>query len=273
MIIVPKVDENWEPVDGPIMDALAQSHVFEIQLLSKDICTAFLKATQVLDKIQSKVRLTEVILHMPLGLHELEYAAANSYLRSQVYELFFRTHSYGLHHGIRFHVLFHIPDSMEKFIGFGGMELLYSLLASQLNTCVLLENSTRAITLDKDKPLALEKLFETFEHPKLGICWDICHFQSSENAYDRVYSLTSRQIENIRSVHFSCTLNHDGYRQKSTHGQPHPTLEMLQEDLQYMRSKGVDPEKVWMVLEVAEVDYVKRTGLVHELDLFSQLNN
>lgn len=273
MIIVPKVDENWIPCEGPILDALRISRILEIQMLSKHIRESFVKCTKLLDNLLELTLLTNVILHMPLGLHELEYAAANTALRYETYDLFVQTDIYGRKHGVVFHVLFHVHDSMQRFVGFGGMELLHTLVKADFSTRVLLENSTRSITLDKDKPITLEQLFSQFSDPKLGMCLDICHLQSSENAYSRTYSLNSEQLQNIRSLHFSCTLNGDGYKFKSNHGQPHPTLTSVFRDLKYLQNKGVEIDKVWMVLEVAEEDYVNRPNLISEIQLLQKADS
>ena len=271
MIVVPKVDENWVPSEGPILDALKVSRVIEIQMINKTIHESFEKCTVLLDALLELVPLTDVILHMPLGLHELEYAAANPALHFETYDLFIKTDLYGRKHGVVFHVLFHINDSMEKFIGFGGMEFLTTLIKTSFSTTVLLENSTRSITLDKDAPITLERIFDCVSSPKLGMCFDICHLQSSENAYGRTYSLSSSQLENIQSVHFSCTLNNDGYKFKANHGQPHPTLASVLKDLKYLKDKGVDPDKVWLVIEVDEKDYANRPNLIHELQLLQKV--
>lgn len=41
MIIVPKVDENWIPREGAILDALHSSKVIEIQMLSHQLSESF----------------------------------------------------------------------------------------------------------------------------------------------------------------------------------------------------------------------------------------
>lgn len=57
---------------------------------------------------------------------------------------------------------------------------------------------------------------------------------------------------------------------RDTHGQPHPTLLSVMEDLKYLEVKGVDIDKVWLVLEVAETDYSNRPNLIHEIKLLQE---
>lgn len=267
--VVPKVDQNWDCCDATIIDRIRKAKALEIQLLGPDLEEAYKKAFEMLNKLEG---LENVILHMPNAYNIIELSACNQELKKKVEKMFFESDEYGKRHGIQFYVLFHIMDNYKHFVDFGGLPYLKEILAFPVQTRVLLENSIRDIRLNDNSKTTLEQIFQVVDDEKLFFCFDLCHHQASENAFERRFELTDEQKQRLKSVHFSYTANKDGYREKKkTHGVAHPNVALLTADLEYLKRLGVDVEKVWLVLEVNEDDYSDRASLRQEIMLFEQL--
>ena len=116
------------------------------------------------------------------------------------------------------------------------------------------------------------KILDNFKSEKLSMCLDICHLQASESFMKCDISLTKEQIKRIKNIHFSMTVDNDGYRDKErTHGRVHDTLESLKKDLEYLEKKGIKLKKVNLVTEINEEDYQNRPDMIKELKLFDSI--
>ena len=115
-------------------------------------------------------------------------------------------------------------------------------------------------------------LSKEFNSEKLKFCFDICHWQASENAMKGEISLISEYIKGIKNIHFSMTKDNDGYINKeSTHGVVHDSLETCISDLKYLQEKGIDLSKVNIVTEINEIDYKNRPDMCKEIEFLKEI--
>ena len=267
LTVVPKVDENWEVKDSLILDQLRQQGKLEIQMLNKNYLEQFSKCQDVIRKAKSVQKLDTVILHLPLGNHDIDYVVSNTALRYNIGELFRKADRLATELNIFIYVLFHTTDEYHKLVALGALELIKDMLDMTDNTGILIENSIRSLRVNPNSKIQIDLLFDNLQHKRLQACFDICHLQAQENALEREYSLYESFINNIKTIHFSYTANHDGYKDKSTHGIVHNNVDDFIKDLDYLRNKGIDIDKVWLVLEIQEKDYINRPNLCKEIEL------
>jgi endonuclease IV len=160
------------------------------------------------------------------------------------------------------------------FEDLGGLEFLDYIIRLVNGTKVgfLIENSlldTCIRSYDRD---TVVKILDNFKSDKLSMCLDICHLQASESYMKFNIPLTKEQIKRIKNIHFSMTVDNDGYIDKErTHGRVHNSIESLKNDLKYLEDKGIKLKKVNIVTEINEEDYQYRPDMVKELKLFDSI--
>lgn len=267
LTIVPKIDENWEVRDGLVLKQIKQQGKLEIQMLNKNYLEQFDKCSEIIKSLQGIQKLDTVILHLPLGVHDIDYVIVNTALRYNIGELFRKADKLGSKLHIFIYVLFHTTDEYYKLVDLGGLEFIKDMLNMTRNVGILIENSIRSLRVNPNQKIQIDLLFDNIQYERVSACFDICHLQAQENALWRKYSLQESFIDNIKTVHFSYTANNDGYRDKSTHGIAHRDIDEFEKDLEYLKEKWVDINKVWLVLEVQETDYINRPNLCKEIEL------
>ena len=68
------------------------------------------------------------------------------------------------------------------------------------------------------------------------------------------------------------TRDNEGYKNKEfTHGRVHTSLLACEQDLQYLKSKGIDLNSVNLVTEINELEYTSRPDMNKELDYLREI--
>lgn len=176
---------------------------------------------------------------------------------------------------IKLNLLLHLEESYEHIIARGGAENLNIVISylDKHNVLLLLENV-----------LSVSGAFDEIEHVsefvhKVGnkhimYCLDICHVYCYINKLgldvEDIHTYLDKSYLNkiTYQIHFSDTLNNDGFKDISTHSKAH-TRERLYHDLQLLNSFKL-ADKI-LVTEIMEEDYNQRYGQVQELSYLSEL--
>lgn len=263
MNIVPKISEsdiqNIENYKGNIKDKI------EIQLLSEDLLEGLENVKQIINKLSS---LKYVVLHMPFSMLNICYIHSSIEIERKFIQFVVEVIKYSLKMDIEIDILFHVVMRIHEFKNIGGLSFLEYLCTIVKDTKVgfLLENSIRSLNIGEEEISSEEYIFTVLDNEKLNFCFDICHLQASENVLQREIVLGLDLLNHLKNIHFSMTLNNDGYREKKkTHGKGHISLESCFEDLRYLQRKGINLEKINIVTEINEKDYKLRPDMCKEI--------
>ena len=271
MRILPKVADCDINMPSNIRSNIESAKGFEIQLLGEDILLGLDKSKKLIDTFNNSV--DYVVMHLPLKYVLLDTAHANKEFGKLYIEFLNQVIEYSNYKNIKIDILNHVVSTWDYFNSFGTMELLDKVLEilTGTNVTLLIENSIRPLNDIDGSNTAEEMIFKLRSHPNLRFCFDICHWQSSENAFNTKFSLTDELLSSLKNIHFSATLNGEGYRNKSkTHGRVHGCIEHVLSDIEYLREKQIELGNINIILEINEEDYINRPNLIKEIHLFNQ---
>lgn len=269
MRIIPKIGEFDVDFLDNYLDIVDKS--LEIQLLSKK----FMDSVNNIEKICTYYNtLDYVILHLPFNCVNICHIHSSYKIELDFIMFIVKIMELGRNLNINFDILFHIDKTGESFEEAGGIVFLDYIcnLVKNSNVSFLLENSIRDINIRLGDIDNVSYIFKKIKDLKLGFCLDICHLQASENAYQTKFELSSDCLSALKNIHFSKTLNNDGYRnKKETHGRGHVDKFDVVKDLKYLEEKGILLDDMNIVLEISEEDYVNRPDLKREVLIFKEL--
>lgn len=267
MNIIPKIAdvdvENIENIQHFITDTTDK---IEIQMLSEDLLDSLGKCIKIIEHFKS---LAYIVLHLPFNMMNICYIHSNYEIEKKFLLFVVEVIKYSLRTNKKIDILFHISMRCDEFVSIGGINFLKYLCSMVENTNVgfLLENSIINLNLDDNDLMTECKIFKIFEHEKLNFCFDLCHWQASENVLNKELNLTNEILRKLKNCHFSMTLDSDGYKNKEkTHGKGHESVELCLKDLEYMKKKGIDLESVNLITEINENDYKLRPNMCKELN-------
>ena len=267
MNIIPKIAdvdvENIENIQHFITDTTDK---IEIQMLSEDLLDSLGKCIKIIEHFKS---LDYIVLHLPFNMMNICYIHSNYEIEKKFLLFVVEVIKYSLRTNKKIDILFHISMRCDEFVSIGGINFLKYLCSMVENTNVgfLLENSVINLNLDDNDLMTECKIFKIFEHEKLNFCFDLCHWQASENVLNKELNLTNEILRKLKNCHFSMTLDSDGYKNKEkTHGKGHESVELCLKDLEYMKKKGIDLESVNLITEINENDYKLRPNMCKELN-------
>lgn len=273
MRILPKIGENEERMHPDLLDKINESKGCEIQLLTDIPDIAFSNAMKSLEKFN--LNIDYIIVHVPFSMIMLDMVYRNDNYRYHYVKFINRVLDYSETNKVRIDIVTHVNPSYSQFNALGTEDFLMGILAAinRSRVRLLIENSIISLNEDDNAESTEEAIFRQIRHPHLKFCLDLCHLQASENVLQKSRCLTQGLLENISNIHFSATLDNDGYRnKKSTHGRAHRCLDDVLNDLRYLQNKGIDIEGVNIVLEINEDDYVNRPDLLREIHYFNEIN-
>ena len=267
MNIIPKIAdgdvENIENIQHFITDTTDK---IEIQMLSEDLLKSLSKCIKIIEHFDG---LNYIVLHLPFSMMNICYIHSNYEIEKKFLLFVVEVIKYSLRTNKKIDILFHISMRCDEFVSIGGINFLKYLCSMVENTNVgfLLENSIINLNLDDNDLMTECKIFKIFEHEKLNFCFDLCHWQASENVLNKELNLTNEILRKLKNCHFSMTLDSDGYKNKEkTHGKGHESVELCLKDLEYMKKKGIDLESVNLITEINENDYKLRPNMCKELN-------
>ena len=263
--IVPKIaDCDFNNIDNISLYLLRENKV-EIQLLGSDLLKSFSNVVKLIDNFK---HLQYVVLHMPFSMVNICYVYSNLSKRQEFIKFIVDVIKLSINKDIEIDILFHVSMRSGEFVSIGGIEFLKYIISLVENTKVgfLLENSIINLSMDDKEQDTIVTIFKNIDSEKLNFCLDLCHWQSSEYVWGSSLKLDEVLLNNLKNVHFSMTLEKDGYKNKArTHGRGHDCMKSCIRDLEYLRKKGIGLEDINLVTEINEEDYKRRPVMHKEL--------
>ena len=227
MLIVPKIDENSYPISEELRDKIKDK--LEIQLLGSNIELSFENVKKVVSQFRD---LKVLILHMSEELVCLDFVALNDKFREPFVKLLCNLMTYANDINVDIYLLTHLMQPYRFYknsVGKGYLKSYLKLLENS-RVSILIENSLPDLRFSQPHDSALMQLLE-LNDTKLFMCFDICHWYSSCNLLRENLEFPKELVSRIKSVHFSATLNNDGWKNKrETHGRVHPDIESCKKD-------------------------------------------
>ena len=176
---------------------------------------------------------------------------------------------------IKINLLYHTRWNYLCWKSSGEIEVLKELLKITENTNVniLLENIYSIVDI---KNCAVLQIAKEINNEHLRVCLDICHlhceanmFKIDLNEFLKNY-LNKEDCKNyIYQIHFSGTLNNDGYVDRKTHGKKHDTIENFKQDYDILVKYGIENKII--VTEVGEENYSTRSDQIEEIIMLENL--
>lgn len=269
MKIVPKIAEFDCDFLFKYLDIINDS--LEIQLLSKRFTDSLCNIEKICKYYKN---LTYVVLHLPFNRINICHIHSSYSIELDFIMFVVKLMELSRELNIDFDILFHIEKTGEAFEDVGGLNFLNYIceLVKDSRVSFLLENSIRDINIHLWDIDNVTYIFNKIDNYKLNFCLDLCHLHASEYVYKKDFRLSLNSLKHLKNIHFSKTLNEDGYiDKKRTHGRVHDNKEDILNDLHYLENKGVILDNLNIVLEISEDDYIERPDLKREFELFKEL--
>lgn len=272
MIIVPKISEVDVNLTSSIKDVISSK--IEVQMLDHDLNVSFSNSMKCIRSIMEYKTLDEVVFHLPFSVHTFTLYAASEYHLSRLVRMLVQIKEFSIKTNIRFGVVIHQETSLELFDripdGYRSINTLLDVIKDS-NVYIYVENCLPYLNAgDRTVKFAFE-LVRKVNHPNLLVCFDICHARCYENILQRQFDIPNDISNKIAWVHFSATLDNDGYVVAGTHSAAHINEEELILDLHFLEENGINIDKVPLVIEVMEEDYINRVNMLKEIELFNNL--
>ena len=266
---MPKIDENQYIGEQDFLKYINDK--LEIQLLNANFMVSFESVKYIISRLPN---LKYIVLHLPERYVDIGFLHSCYKYEVQFIKLIVECIKYTTDKDLYIDILFHGRMNYTAFEDIDGIEFLEFITRLVRDTKVgfLIENSLFDTCIKDYSRDTVVKIFDNFKSDKLSMCLDICHLQASESYMKQDISLTKEQIKRIKNIHFSMTVDNDGYIDKErTHGRVHDSVESLKKDLKYIEEKGIKLKKVNLVTEINEEDYQNRPDMVKELELFDSI--
>ncbi len=270
MKIYPKTSSNFEGLDE-LMPYVNKDKGIELQFFNENGNMARFEFKEVVENLMKKVPdLKEVTIHPPLELYEIECIISKdiNIIKEQLDIMIELTRKYDIKMNIVYHTL--INFEVHKELTLNKIRELLKIIEGEKVT-ILLEN----IFMFFEKRCTVYEIADYFDHPNLRVCFDICHLHCRANInkqnveeYAKAYIDKGLCERYTYQVHFSYTVNDDGYVDKKTHGRAHPNIEELRKDLRLLKEYGMD--KCNYITEVSEENYLLRKDQISELKMLEE---
>lgn len=271
MIIAPKVAEVDIRQTEDVQKYM--NGTFEIQMLSQDLQMSWENCVSLMNN-QSNIK--EVILHTPFTRHVLEVYLMSRKLERSLIKLLIDCIKYSSKRDIKIGIIFHAEISTEFIESTCGDYFVKHILdlVEGTNVYILLENSLPVLSAFKSCDMPLVYMVDTLKNTSVQVCLDLCHLQATENCLKKEIILPEDVISRIREIHFSATLNCDGYiNKKETHGRVHRDYESLKKDFIRIVNMGVNTSDLIMTAEISENNYRERTDMLKELEMLYRVKS
>lgn len=269
--IYPKVDDECgiASVRRFIKDGV------EIQMTSTEIE----RVEETINKLMlTEPEIKEITIHSPMVMCDIELNFDSTDRMRFMFKLFKVSTYLSKLYSIRINVLYHCKNDYAYFQHKNQLWNFRRLSNMLKGTRVylMLENDVSFKKTRTGKEPVISTI-NMLRDSRIVMCFDICHAHATINTLNRsgedvelLDMFYDSNLNNIvRQVHFSATLDNDGYIDMSTHGRVHPTIEDLQEDLDILKKLNI--KKANIVTEIIDKDYNTRVDQVQELEFFEQL--
>lgn len=269
--IMPKIDECQYIGEQEFLKYIDDR--LEIQLLHENYMVGFESVKYILSRFPN---LKYVTLHLPERYVDIGFLHSCYKYEVLFIKLIVECIKYTSDKDLYIDILFHGRMNYTAFEDIGGIDFLkyITYLVRDTKVGFLIENSLFDTCISNYEKDTVVRILDAVKSDKLSMCLDICHLQASESYMLQSFELSKEQKKRIKNIHFSMTVDNDGYRDKRrTHGRVHDSIDSLKKDLKYLEEKGIKLNKVNIVTEINEEDYQYRPDMIKELELFEQLKN
>lgn len=273
MNIYPKTSVNFEGLDK-LIEYVEKYKGIELQFFDENGIMEQIDITTPVEKLMKKVpSVKEVTIHPPLCNYDIENIMLKdiSIIENQLKTCVILARKYD----IKINLLYHtqIDFIKHKALTTDKIKSLLKIIEGE-NVLLILEN----LFMFDEKECTVFKLAEYINHPNLKVCFDICHMYCKANIYKTDIESFAKKYLNldlcrnyIHQVHFSYTVDNDGYIVRKTHGRVHDNVEELKYDLGLLAKYGMD--RCNYITEVSEDDYDLRVDQLKELDMLEKVCN
>ena len=268
-MIYPKFDTTFQGhyvLAGYVKDGM------EVQLLR---CSPVLLAVTITDIAKYFPKVKEVTFHLPMNVCDIELVLANKDLKAQIICMIDAAKRASARYKLRINILAHStwPLSMLKSAGLYGTLLDLVSLLEKTKVFFLLENTPTLLELPSEIEPSVA-IVRDIDNKHLKACLDICHLhcifnikQKDLDFLDTYYTNDLDLSEVVHQVHFSATLENDGYKDKArTHSRPHANYIEAQKDIDILSMLNIaDKPLVTEICEQFDSDWVNRDGQHKEI--------
>ncbi len=273
MKIYPKTSRNFEGLDK--MEKYVKKYKgVELQYFDENgIMAEFDLKTPVEKLMEMYPYIEEVTIHPPLSFYDIECIMLKdiNIIKKQLKDVVMLSRKYNIHINLLYHTEWgykkHFEATIDKF-----KEIL-TIIEGE-NVYLILEN----IYMFFEDKCSVFEVANRINHPNLKVCFDICHLYCRANIErTNVEEYASRYLDPnlckkyIHQVHFSDTLDNDGYIKRSTHGKLHRNIEQLKFDLNLLKKYNM--YECNYITEISEEDYSARVDQLKELEMLEQVVN
>lgn len=270
MKIHPKTNELLEGIE-PMRKFIEENKGIEIQYFTKnkDELVDFGVKNPIVELMKIFPTLEEITVHPPLAYHEIElFLYRNKDLLIDILkQLIELSNEYNIKINMILHTGYVIQQ--HKLTTLDDIKEIAKLLEGTKVT-ILFENMF--MMYEKNTCSVLE-LCDLINSENVKVCFDICHLYCQATVWHmpikefiRIYLDKEKCKKHVKHIHFSATLNDDGYIVRSTHGRCHTETEKLFEDVSMLLEYGMDSKDINWVTEVSELDYKLRPDQIKELE-------
>jgi len=273
LVIVPKFSEDNYILPKELIDCIEHNKV-EIQMLSKDLIKSFSNCTKIITPIMSKVKLEEVVIHMPFGRHTFDFFISSLSLKEELKSFLLTVEEFSNKFDLRIGILFHQEHSVELIENTDGFTKIKEILdyVKSDNIYFFIENCLPDLNYYDSRIHHSFDFIRKLKHPKVFACIDVCHARCYENCLKDKFVIPEDIRPLVKWIHFAGTYGSDGYiDKKKTHGRRHLEIESIIKDLELLSNNGVDISNIPIILEVSENDYINRPEMLEEFKLIKSI--
>lgn len=178
-------------------------------------------------------------------------------------------------YNVQLNILMHLNQSYKEIENRGGLKAfdIFEEYLNKYNVLLLLENVVSLSTAIDRRDHATEFVY-MLNKTNIKCCLDICHVYCYINMMNlrpnNIYSfLDYDNLDKVvYQIHFSDTLDNDGYINDNTHSRAHTSLS-INKDLVLIESLGIISKPI--VTEIVENNYEDRLGQLKELKLLDMI--
>lgn len=176
-------------------------------------------------------------------------------------------------YGVKLNILMHLNQSYNEIKNRGGLKAfnIFEEYLNKYDVLLLLEN-VLAISGALDKREHVTEFVYLINKTNIKCCLDLCHVYCYLNMMSLRTYVIYKYLDNdtldrvVHQIHFSDTLNNDGYADMLTHSRAHTALS-INKDLVLLDSLGIIDKP--LVTEVLENNYANRVDQLKELKLLN----
>lgn len=272
MVIYPKTSESLEGMQT-LKKYIQKYRGVEIQVLNWESDE---KIYNVINELKNEIpEILEVTIHPPL-IDEYDFEVLTYQNIKREEERINKMIEISQDFNIKVNLLYHVTWNFSCWKSSGTIENLKYLLKllDNTNVNIVIENIYSVVERRNCTVLSIAK---ELDNPHLGVCLDICHLHCEANIYKIPFDEFLNNYLNkedckkyIYQIHFSGTLNNDGYTDLKTHGRKHDSIQSFEKDYKILTDYEFDDKII--VTEIGEDNYNLRIDQEEEIKMLENIN-